>query len=89
MPGLGLEDEGFNTRSVLAEAQLCLKSCEAAVLCREALENQRYCAADRSIEGASPCQRFEDAPSAFAPPRLPKSCVHSLLRINTMSERVE
>ena len=54
MPGLGLDDEHFNAKSVFAEAQLCLKSCEAAGFCREALEDQRPCVADRSIEGTSP-----------------------------------
>ena len=64
MAGLMPDDEHFNTKSDLAEAQQCLKSCEAAGLYREALENQRPCAADRSIEGASPLPGFEDVTSA-------------------------
>ena len=48
-----LDDEHFTTKSDLAEAQQCLESYEAAGLYREALENQRPCAGDRSIEGTS------------------------------------
>ena len=53
MACLMLDDEHFNTKSAFAEVQQCLKGYEAAGLYREALEDQRPCAADRSIERAS------------------------------------